>query len=88
MRDASTNVQASILGAAISAGNYMYPDLQKTYTTISEKNDYDHITERKYILSFPTSSADIDSMYNDSAEHQSYRWTLLTSDTESDYEDI
>lgn len=67
----------------------MYPDLQKTYTTVSEKSsDYDHITERKYILSFPTSSADIDSMYNDSAQHQSYRCTLLTSDTESDYDYI
>ena len=105
--DASTNEQAIILGSALRAGEYMYADLQYRYhvrnslcslasTNSSDikSGDYDHISVRKYLLSFPTSTADLQFMYNgDSSSHNgrpptSYRHTLLTSDIESDYEDI
>ena len=73
----------------------MYTELQQMYQRTTSNSEYDHIAERKYLSSFPTSSADIESMYDDSVQPtdqqqppQSYRWTLLTSDTESDYEDI
>lgn len=71
----------------------MYTDLQQLYLSAEERSDYDHIPERKYVLSFPTSSADLDCLFDDGSTpshtpRQSYRWTLLTNDTGSDYEDI
>lgn len=86
--DASTHKQARVLGADLLAGEYMYTELHNAYQSVSDESVYDHIPERKYVLSFPTSTADIENLYNDSKQQQSYRWTLLTSDIESDYEDI
>ena len=91
--EASTTMQASVLGAHMQAGEYMYTDLQRIYIAAKARNEHVHIAERKYMLSFPTSSADIDYLFDDSASssnspRQSYRWTLLTSDTGSDYEHI
>jgi len=102
--DASTNVQAIVLGSALKAGEYMYADLQHRYhvrnslcslasTNSSDikSGDYDHISVRKYLLSFPTSTADLefrDSSSPNGRPPTSYRHTLLTSDIESDYEDI
>ncbi len=86
-------MHASALGASTQAGEYMYTDLQAAYLPADEKSDYEQIPERKYILSFPTSSADLDCMFDDSVSssetpRQSYRTTLLTNDTGSDYEHI
>jgi len=97
-------VQAIVLGSALKAGEYMYADLQHRYhvrnslcslasTNSSDikSGDYDHISVRKYLLSFPTSTADLefrDSSSPNGRPPTSYRHTLLTSDIESDYEDI
>lgn len=77
--DASTHESAIILGAPLEAGVYMYTDLQRRYQqirrplTVSQKessteeskkhSDYDHISGQKYVMSFPTSSEDIECMY-------------------------
>lgn len=79
----------------------MYSDLQRLYLcearpalssrlsgTSLINTDYDHIPKRKYLQNFPTCSADIDHPDADGAPRQSYRQTLLTSDIESDFEDI
>ena len=76
--DASTHESAIILGASLDAGKYMYTDLQRRYqqarrpltvsqsTSVGENkkhSDYDHISGQKYVMSFPTSSKDIEYMY-------------------------
>ena len=92
--DISTTQQAGILGASTQASMYMYTDLQQAYLSVKEKREYDHIADKKYMLSFPTSSADLEYLFDDttsatgSTPRQSYRWTLLTSDTGSNYEDV
>lgn len=95
VRDASTSQQASQLGSPLTAGEYMYSDLQRAYL-LQQKHtrdevEYDSLIGRKYVLSFPTSSADIDYLYNDckiSQQQRSFRSHLMTSDTESEYEDL
>lgn len=89
--DASTSQQASQLGSPLSAGEYMYSDLQRAYilqqNLPQDEEEYDSLIGRKYVLSFPTSSADIEYLYNDQNPPQrSFRNQLLTSDTESDYD--
>ena len=78
IRDASTHEAAIILGAPLEAGNYLYRDLQTEYdiavrhrtpvadtTYIAKRSsDYDHIPGQAFMMAFPTSSADIDHMYN------------------------
>ena len=91
--DAATSQEASELGRALSAGEHMYSDLQQTYLLQNQPKEYedvyDQLSVRTYILSFPTSSADIDSLYKESSPPQkSFRSQLLTSETGSDYEDI
>ena len=67
-KDASTHEAAIILGANLKAGAYMYSDLQLRYIKKSsdplmngsaQSHDYDHIEDEKFMLSFPTSSADL-----------------------------
>ena len=89
--DASTSQQASQLGSPLSAGEYMYSELQRAYilqqNLPEDEEEYDSLIGRKYVLSFPTSSADIDYLYNDhNPPQRSFRNQLLTSDTESDYD--
>lgn len=91
--DASTSQQASQLGKTLRAGEYMYSDLQRAYLLHQEPQEnedpYDQLMERIYVFSFPTSSADIDCLYKGSTPPQKcFRSQLLTSETESDYEDI
>lgn len=71
----------------------MYSDLQRAYLLNQEPHDsedpYDQLMERIYVFAFPTSSADIDCLYKGGTPPQkSFRNQLLTSETESDYEDI
>lgn len=93
--DASTSQQASQLGSPLTAGEYMYSDLQKTYLQqqipAHDEEEYDSLIRPKYVLLFPTSSADIDYLYNDrniNAPQRSFRSHLMTSDTESEHEDL
>ena len=91
--DASTSQQASQLGSPLTAGEYMYSDLQRAYlqqqSPSQDEEQYDSLMGRKYVLCFPTSSADIDYLYNDQTPPQkSFRSQLMTSDTESDYEEL
>ena len=90
--DASTSQQASRLGSPLTAGEYMYSDLQRTYLlqqgSPQGEEQYDSLIGRKYMQSFPTSSADIAHLYNEKSPQKSFRNQLLTSDTESDYEDL
>ena len=96
VRDASTSQQASQLGSPLTAGEYMYSDLQRAYlpqqTPPRDEKEYDSLIGRKYVLSFPTSSADIDYLYGDckiSQQQRSFRRHLMmASDTESEYEDL
>lgn len=83
--DASTSQQASQLGSPLSAGEYMYSDLQRAYFQTrnpppEEEEQYDSLIGRRYVLSFPTCSADIDYLYDDHRK-KSYR---SPSDTESE----
>ena len=76
----------------------MYTDLQHTYSRemlVQRHSEpsvdhavYDHIAKRRYLQSFPTSSAGLDEIFSEGELLRSYRHTLLTSDTESDFEDI
>ena len=89
--DASTSQQASQLGSPLAAGEYMYSDLQRAYlkkpSAAEEEEQYDSLIGRKYVLSFPTSSADIDCLYNDQPHRTSYRSQLMdASDTDSSEE--
>ena len=94
--DASTSQQASQLGSPLTAGEYMYSDLQRAYllqrTPPRDEEEYDSLIGQKYVLSFPTSSADIDHLYSDckikQQQQRSLRSHLMTSDTESEYEDL
>lgn len=100
--DASTNEQAIVLGSTLTAGKYMYAELQQRYFVRNSSSsfastsnsdvksmDYDHISGQKYLLSFPTSTADLEIVYSgSSSDSVSFRHTLLTNDIESDYEDI
>ena len=90
--DASTSQQASQLGSPLTAGEYMYRDLQRAYiqqkTQAQDKEQYDSLMGRKYVKSFPTSSADIDYLYDCNMPQRSFRNQLMTSDTESEYEDL
>ena len=100
--DATTSRQADVLGAPLHEGDAMYSDLQQLHLcevrpappsrhsgTSLNSSDYDHIPKRKYLQNFPTCSAEIDQPYADGgAPRQSYRQFLLTSDVESDFEDI
>ena len=92
--DASTSQQASQLGSPLTAGEYMYSDLQKAYLQqqipAHNEEEYDSLIGQKYVLSFPTSSADIDYLYNgrNNVPQRSFRSHQMTSDTESEYEDL
>ena len=71
----------------------MYSDLQRAYLQQQppsrDEEQYDSLMGRKYVLCFPTSSADIDYLYNDhNPPQKSFRSQLMTSDTESDYEEL
>lgn len=72
----------------------MYSDLQKAYLQqqmpAEDEEEYDSLIRRKYVLSFPTSSADIDYLYNDRSNmpQRSPRSRLMISDTESEHEDL
>ena len=80
----------------------MYAELQERYfvrhstssfastsNSVVKSMDYDHISGQKYLLSFPTSTADLEIVYSGSStDSTSFRHTLLTNDIESDYEDI
>lgn len=68
IKDASTHKSAIVLGASLVSGAYMYADMQKKYDKRFHANrgsmsckghDYDHIQEEKFMLAFPTSSADL-----------------------------
>ena len=82
--DASTSQQASQLGSHLSAGEYMYSELQKaflkTHSPPEEEEQYDSLIGRKYVLSFPTCSADIDYLYDDHRKKS----CRSPSDTESE----
>ena len=74
----------------------MYSDLQRAYrtrrtsskTNTNEEN-YDSLLGRKYVVSFPTSSADIEGMYTDHSSSQtSFRNQLNETETDSDYENL
>ena len=67
----------------MEAANYMYTDLQRTYDTSpnstptptsagkasrKKRSDYDHITGQNFLFTFPTSSADLESVFTSAAE--------------------
>ena len=77
VKDACTHEAAILLGSELEAGNYMYADLQRTYDTSlnstptpnsgkdrKKRSDYDHITGQNFLFTFPTSSADLESVFN------------------------
>ena len=88
--DASTSQQASQLGSPLAAGEYMYSDLQRSYlqkqSSPQEEEQYDSLIGRKYVLSFPTSSADIDYLYNDRSMPPRRSQLVSNSDTDSSEE--
>ena len=67
INDASTHKSAIVLGASLTSGAYMYSDVQEKYVRklhvsrgFSFKgHDYEYIQEKKFMLAFPTSSADL-----------------------------
>lgn len=79
VKDACTHEAAILLGSELEAGNYMYTDLQHTYATSAsstpiptsgkdhrKRSDYDHISisGQNFLFTFPTSSADLESVFN------------------------
>ena len=81
VKDACTHEAAILLGSKLEAGTYMYTDLQHTYDTSpnstptptrsgkerKRRSDYDHITGQNFLFTFPTSSADLESVFNTAA---------------------
>lgn len=81
VKDACTHEAAILLGSGLEAGTYMYTDLQHTYDTSpnstptptrsgkerKRRSDYDHITGQNFLFTFPTSSADLESVFNAAA---------------------
>ena len=81
VKDACTHEAAILLGSKLEASTYMYTDLQHTYDTSpnstptptrsgkerKRRSDYDHITGQNFLFTFPTSSADLESVFNTAA---------------------
>ena len=91
VRDASTSQQASQLGSILQAGRYMYSDLQRAYrsrrTSFKNEENYDSFIGRKYVFSFPTSSADIECLYTGHSSSQTSFKNQL-NEADSDYENL
>ena len=79
VKDACTHDAAIVLGSELEAGNYMYTDLQRTYVTSAnstptssgsagkdrkKRSDYDHISGQNFLFTFPTSTADLEGVFN------------------------